>query len=188
MTNPWLSARKPPATTIEHVTDTNSGLPVESIQFELQKILLSKVFSHSSRHRDFLRFTVGEAIAGRGSDLKEYVIGVEVFHRQDSFDPHVSPLVRVAASRVRARLKAYYEGEGKHDGLLIELPKGHYAPVFRRRHNSRLSENALAFWLRRKWWVFAMAIILLLSMAGFSGMIDIGHEQPPVDTQAGSSD
>jgi hypothetical protein len=79
-----------------------------------------------------LRFTVAETLAGRAGNLKEYVLGVEVFGRQDSFDPHISPIVRVAASRVRAKLKAYYDGEGQSDPLRIDFIRGSYVPVFRR--------------------------------------------------------
>jgi hypothetical protein len=38
--------------------------------------------------------------------------------------------VRVQARRLRARLARYYREEGRGDDILIELPKGGYAPVF----------------------------------------------------------
>ena len=37
--------------------------------------------------------------------------------------------MRTEAARLRARLNEYYVGEGKNDALVIELPKGGYAPV-----------------------------------------------------------
>jgi TolB-like protein/tetratricopeptide (TPR) repeat protein len=79
----------------------------------------------------FLRFTVERAVAGQPDQLKEYIIGVEVFDRKASYDPRVDPIVRVEARRLRSKLKTYYETEGLSDELIIEFPKGTYAPVFR---------------------------------------------------------
>jgi serine/threonine-protein kinase len=76
----------------------------------------------------FLRFTVEELLAGRACRLKEYVIGVEVFDRGDSFDPRVDPIVRVEARRLRSKLCDYYEREGRLETLRIEFPKGGYVP------------------------------------------------------------
>lgn len=67
--------------------------------------------------------------------LKEYVLGVEVFDKDVSFDPRTDPIVRVQARRLRTRLARYYETEGRADPILIDLPKGGYAPVFKRLSN-----------------------------------------------------
>lgn len=50
-----------------------------------------------------LRFVVGETLAGTGSRLKAYTIGIEVFARPPDFDPQADPLVRVEAGRLRSR-------------------------------------------------------------------------------------
>src|SRR6185369_356535 len=65
--------------------------------------------------------------------LKEYVIGVQVFDKDSSFDPRADPIVRVQARRLRSRLVRYYREVGGTDPIVIELPKGGYAPVFRNR-------------------------------------------------------
>jgi len=69
--------------------------------------------------------------AGRGERLKEFVVGVEVFGKPESFDPRNDPIVRVQARRLRAQLTRYYREEGPDGELLIELPKGGYAPIFK---------------------------------------------------------
>jgi serine/threonine-protein kinase len=79
----------------------------------------------------FLRYIVEETLSGRGETLKEYGIGVAVFDRRQSFDPRTEPIVRVEARRLRAKLDAYYESEGKTAELRVELPKGTYVPRFR---------------------------------------------------------
>src|SRR5437879_6423947 len=76
----------------------------------------------------FLRLTVERALAGQAGELKEYLIGVEVFDRKSSYDPRVDPIVRVEARRLRSKLKAYYEGDGSADRVLIEFLSGTYAP------------------------------------------------------------
>jgi TolB-like protein/Flp pilus assembly protein TadD len=100
---------------------------------QLARILRSESFQQADRLKRFLTFVVTEAIAGRQAELKEYVIGVQVFRKEESFDPRTDPIVRVQARRLRAKLVRYYREEGSTDDLIIDLPKGGYAPVFRMR-------------------------------------------------------
>jgi len=95
---------------------------------QLNRILGSKAFRQADRLKRFLRFIVTETIEGRGERLKEFVVGVEVFGKDDSFDPRNDPIVRVQARRLRAQLTRYYTEEGRDDDLAIELPKGGYTP------------------------------------------------------------
>ena len=108
-------------------------LDPKEIRAQLRRILASSEFAASPRMQDFLRLAVSEALAGRPDRLKEYVIGIEVFRRPSSFDPGIDPIVRVEARRLRAKLERFYSAEGRQDPLLIELPKGGYAPHFRAR-------------------------------------------------------
>jgi serine/threonine-protein kinase len=108
-------------------------LPEKAIRQQLNRILASKTFAQVDRLKRFVGFIVLEAAAGRGGDLKEYVIGVQVFGKDPSFDPRTDPIVRVQARRLRARLVRYYREEGQQDDVIVDLPKGGYAPVFRRR-------------------------------------------------------
>jgi TolB-like protein/tetratricopeptide (TPR) repeat protein len=101
------------------------------VRQQLSRILSSKTFSQVERLKTFVSFIVGETVGGRGGDLKEYVIGVQVFGKEPSFDPRTDPIVRVQARRLRTRLARYYRDEGNGDELIIDLPKGGYAPVFR---------------------------------------------------------
>ena len=105
--------------------------PNEKIVAQLDRVLSSKAFRQADRLKRFLSFTVQETIAGRGEQLKEFVIGVEVFGKGPSFDPRSDPIVRVQARRLRAQLARYYSEEGQADETLIELPKGGYTPVFK---------------------------------------------------------
>ena len=58
----------------------------------------------------------------RADQIKEYLLGVEVFDREASYNPQIDPIVRVEAGRVRSKLKQYYETEGRQDPVVIEFP------------------------------------------------------------------
>ena len=105
----------------------------EAVRRAVHKLTSSAVFADSQRMARFLRFAVEESLQGNGGRLKEIVIGAEVFDRGADYDPRLDPIVRVEARRLRAKLRAYYDGEGKDDELVIEFPKGTYQPVFRTR-------------------------------------------------------
>ena len=111
---------------------TLGGIPPEELIRQLDRVGSSAAFQQVDRLKRFLCFVVGETVAGRGSQLKEYVIGVQVFDKDTSFDPRTDPIVRVQARRLRSRLAKYYAEEGVGDTVVIELPKGGYGPVFRR--------------------------------------------------------
>ena len=102
----------------------------QKVREELNRILASKSFRQVDRLQHFLRFVVEETMAGRRDKLKEFPIGVEVFGKESSFDPRMDPIVRVQARRLRSRLERYYREEGQNDNVVIELPKGGYAPTF----------------------------------------------------------
>ena len=100
---------------------------------ELERVLSSEGFARNDRLRRFLRVAVEWKLAGRAEELKESVLGVEVFGRSPGYDPKRDPVVRTEASRLRARLNEYYAGAGADSRLVIDLPKGGYAPEWRQR-------------------------------------------------------
>ena len=106
-------------------------LETVAVQEALERIVASPGFANSPRMSRFLRFVVEETAAGRASDLKEYVVGVRVFDKAESFDPSSDPTVRVEASKLRAKLTRYNETDGRGDRILIEIPKGHYSARIR---------------------------------------------------------
>lgn len=99
---------------------------------QLDRILRSRIFQGSESLKSFLQYITQKTIEEQSSSLKEYVIATEVFGRRDDYDPRTDSVVRVQASRLRAKLQDYYTTEGQRDQVLIELPKGHYIPYFSR--------------------------------------------------------
>ncbi len=119
-----------------------NSMPVDNISETLiceqvSRILTSSLFLASARMIRFLRFVVEEAVTGHIQEIKETTIGVQVFDRPPSYDPRIDPIVRVEARRLRQKLQAYYDGPGKEDALLIELPKGKYSPTFQIRNGGQ---------------------------------------------------
>lgn len=109
-------------------------IPSDVVEGHLKRVLASPGFVGNERLSRFLRFIVQQELNGRGSELKESLIGIEVFGRRPGFDTKQDSTVRSEAARLRARLAEYYDDEGKGNGdtLVIEVPKGGYVPQFRR--------------------------------------------------------
>lgn len=107
-----------------------SATDAEAIRLQLERILSSGVFVSARRSQAFLRYVVEKSVLGPVP--KEYEIAVDVFERSADYDPAVDATVRVEASRLRSRLREYYATQGKHDPILIDLPKGGYSAVFTR--------------------------------------------------------
>lgn len=97
---------------------------------QLEKLLQSRTLQNSESLKAFLRFVVEKTVDDEGALLKEYTIATEVFGRNSDYDPRIDSVVRVQAGRLRTKLQEYYTTEGKADPVVIDLPKGHYHPVF----------------------------------------------------------
>jgi len=115
------------------VLSPKDPLASELIQAQVQEILATPEFNRARRLSRFLRFAVERTLQDQPDQLKEYVLGVEVFDRHPSYDPHLDPIVRVEARRLRAKLAEYYEKAGQDGLVLISFPKGSYVPVFEKR-------------------------------------------------------
>lgn len=118
-------------------------VPRAAIRQQLDRVLSSRTFQPVERLKRFVDFVVTETLAGRGDQLKEYVVAVHVFGKEESFDPRTDPLVRVQARRLRARLQKYYRDEGQQDEILLDLPKGGYAPAFKMRARSTAAPRSI---------------------------------------------
>ncbi len=158
--------RRPPAPRPEAASDESLA---QARHEQLARILRSETFQHADRLKHFLTFVVTEAISGRQTDLKEYVIGVQVFRKEETFDPRTDPIVRVQARRLRAKLVQYYREEGRTDPITIELPKGGYAAVFKPRERPVLLKRSIGT-------VFVTRnTIRVLALADRSASRDLGY-------------
>lgn len=154
--------------------DLSDGISPEAIRAEAGKILATDSFKRSERSRRFLEAIVDHHLAGNPEPLKEYTLALQVFDRKASFDPRLDPIVRVEAGRLRNRLKAYYEGQGRQDSIQIDLPLRSYTPVFRRQIAvppapepfANIASTPVA-WRRAKALLLIAPVILLLAAGAF---------------------
>lgn len=103
----------------------------EALRRQLEEVLKDPGFARNERLSRFLSYLIERHLEGCDHELKESVIGVEVFGRSPEYNPKHDPIVRTEARRLRVRLEDYYEGVGKCDAVVIEVPKGGYVPVVR---------------------------------------------------------
>ncbi len=109
-----------------------NGFSLYEKREELRRVIQSKHFSNSPKKSRFLEFIAEQSFQGNSDKLNEYLIGTEVYDRGPDFDQQKDPIVRVQAHEIRRLLKKYYDEEGSPSLIRMELPAGHYVPVFSR--------------------------------------------------------
>src|SRR5437660_8886178 len=139
-------------------------ISVESIRAALDKILASPGFANADRLSRFIRYVVQETLDGQTDKLKESLLGIDVFGRKPTYDPRVDAVVRTEAVKLRARLRDYYESEGREDEVVIDQPKGGYIPAFRLREKQPVEAAApiVSEPQRVRAWQPAVATILVV--------------------------
>lgn len=109
-------------------------IPSGEIEQQLTRILDSHHFRHSHRYPVLLKYLVEQTLIGRSSELKERLLGIEVFHRAPDYDTNADPVVRVTAAEVRKRIAQYYLEPAHTNEIRIDIPTGSYIPYFSRHH------------------------------------------------------
>ena len=95
-----------------------------------QRIIASPRFSKSERLSSFLILVCRLTLEGQSHKINEQYIGIAVFGRKADYDTAVDGIVRTHASRLRQRLEQYFEEDGQHETLRVEIPPGSYVPIF----------------------------------------------------------
>ena len=96
----------------------------------IDRIAASSHFRASARLREFLFYIADCAIRNAPEEATEQQIGFRVFHRSPGYNSSEDSIVRTHARLLRQKLAAYYLDEGLDEELIVEVPKGHYLPVF----------------------------------------------------------
>jgi hypothetical protein len=140
---------------------------------ELKRVLQSKHFAKAPKRSRFLEFVCEQTFQGNADKLNEYLVGTEVYERGPNFNANEDPIVRVQAHEIRRALRNYYESEGRESSLRIDLPSGHYVPVFTRKdwrsgdeENAGESAVAAASLSTRHWALIGVLAVLALAFLG----------------------
>ena len=100
------------------------------VEQELERILESTPFKGSRRYPALLRYVVEKTLRGEVDDLKERILGIEVFQRPNGYDTSADPVVRFSAGEVRRRIAQFYQEISGEGSVEIRLPVGSYVPQF----------------------------------------------------------
>ena len=82
----------------------NNDTLIYSVRQELDKLCVSPMFTSAPRMQQLLRFLVDKVLSGNQNQIKAYTIGVEIFGRDQDFNPQSDPVVRVEMRRLRSKL------------------------------------------------------------------------------------
>lgn len=106
--------------------DVFADIDQERVRQYADKVLASPYFCNSPRQQRFLDYLVSHSLNDETEHLKGYTIAVEVFDKEVDFDPSMDSIVRVEATRIRNKLREYYDTEGASDEVRIHFRKGSY--------------------------------------------------------------
>ena len=97
----------------------------------IERITASPSFQKSARIRDLLRHMAERTLHGQLSDLTEHRIGSAVFGKPEDYSVVEDSSVRVHVRQLRLKLHEYFDGDGKNEQWIVEIPKGSYTTAFR---------------------------------------------------------
>jgi hypothetical protein len=99
----------------------------------LERVAGSAQLKRATRLKELLLY-VGQCSLKDGRDrVREQEIGAKVFGRPDGYDTSIDNIVRTNVSDLRKRIESYFHGDGLHEPVVMEIPRGSYIPVFRNR-------------------------------------------------------
>lgn len=122
--------------------------------FYLERIFSSPGFQKAKRFKELLSYLVEAEIEGKS--VKESTIAIELFNKDESFDPSEDTIVRVSIGNIRRRLAFYYFSEGASDAVRIDIPKGVYSVVF-----SKVKPKKRMHWNPLRRYLFYFQLILI---------------------------
>jgi hypothetical protein len=118
----------------------NATLEADPRSELLERVIASSQFRGSQRLREILVYIAECALRETPEAATEQQIGVHVFGRPPGYNSSEDSIVRTHARLLRQKLAEYFSTEGIAETTVIEVPKGHYLPVFRLRQSEPLPQ------------------------------------------------
>lgn len=161
---------------LTHPLATEPPIADERLQL-VHRIVSSAAFQKSSRLRELLIYLTEQTIQGHACDLTEQNVGREFFHKPSGYSPLEDSGVRVHVRQLRLKLHEYFDEEGREESLVLIIPKGSYAPVFKpaAKPSVPASETVTQtpskgdFWHQRATipWIICGVLALLVAILGY---------------------
>jgi hypothetical protein len=123
-------------------------------------MLNSYDFQHNIKYQELLSFLVKASLDDRL--INEKLLAIEIFNKDESFDPAVDSSVRTYMSNLRKKIEHYNLTEGKNNRIMLTLPKGGYHVEFTRQ-KSPITSRILSYLNLPQTIYLPVIIILLLS-------------------------
>jgi hypothetical protein len=156
----------------------HSAPPALSEKRELvRRLAASPHLNKAPRLTELLQYITERALDETAGVIHEQEIGANVFGRADNYDTSQDNIVRVQVSQLRKKLERYFETDGAHEPLILEIPRGSYLPVFRARYLPEASavfepvlspvESPAPVTQKNSWlqWALATALLFLLALS-----------------------
>ena len=151
----------------------------------IERITASSSFQKSARLRDLLRFLTERTLHSQTQDLSEHSIGSSVFGKAQDYSVVEDSSVRVHVRQLRLKLHEYFDGEGRDETSIVEIPKGAYTTLFRsveprsaRTPVLAVVRHGLKFWLQALPWALA-ALFLFTTLAAWFRRPAVPLPPPP---------
>lgn len=100
--------------------DVSEGVSLGESQGALEEVLASPAFKKAPTLTKLLTYLWEQ----RNNEVNEYAIATEGLGRREDFEPSTDATVRVLVSRLRLRLKEFYESDGVNLSTRIVIPIG----------------------------------------------------------------
>lgn len=99
----------------------------------VNRVVSSNAICKSARLRDLFLYLCKRVLDDSVDDIHELELGHKVFGRPEHYDTAADNIVRVHASLLRKRLAEHFQTEGINEPIVVEIPRGNYAPTFKKR-------------------------------------------------------
>jgi hypothetical protein len=157
------------------ITETHRAL--------IARLVASRYLNKSARLQELLLYLTERVLEHEVEEVHEQEVGSRVFGRSTNYDTATDNIVRVHASMLRKRLEQYFSQEGASEPVILELPKGNYAPIFYKRREPEpvtpiLLQPPLLTVQPRRWVVPVLAVLLAASACSTAWLL---WKRPPAD-------
>ncbi len=164
------------------MSDAERALRNDSSRQLIERIVSSSSFQKSERLKELLWYLAEKTSHGATQGLSEHQIGVEVFGKPENYSVVEDSSVRVHVRQLRLKLHEYFDGEGRDERQIVEIPKGAYTVLFRTAENGTLLSAApqkVRYWREILPWSLAVLFLLTTFAAWFHRPAASPPARPP---------